>query len=94
MRLLSAYDIAREKDYARGLQPGEQGAEARRRLSAVEADDKQLADLIGDGCCSFQSTCFFNSASKFKASSGVKRFKSTSRSFSKTGCESGVKIVS
>src|ERR1022692_4428393 len=36
---------------------------------------------------------FFNSASKFSASSGVSRFKSTSRSFSSTGCESGVKMV-
>src|SRR5439155_170006 len=39
------------------------------------------------------STCFFSSASKFSASSGVNRFKSTSRSFSSTGCERGVKIV-
>src|ERR1039457_5386478 len=40
------------------------------------------------------SICLFSSASKFSASSGVNRFKSTSRSFSSTGCDSGVKIVS
>src|SRR5579864_1006824 len=39
-------------------------------------------------------TCFFNSASKFRASSGVKLFRSTAYSFSSTGCESGVKMVS
>src|SRR5579864_557933 len=39
-------------------------------------------------------TCFFNSASKLRASSGVKLFRSMACSFSSTGCESGVKIVS
>jgi hypothetical protein len=39
------------------------------------------------------SICFFNSDNKFKASSGVRRFKSTSRSCSTTGCDSAVKIV-
>ncbi len=36
---------------------------------------------------------FFNSASKFNASRGVSRFKSTSRNLSSTGCDRGVKIV-
>src|SRR5438309_124127 len=43
--------------------------------------------------CLCGQICFLSSESKFKASSGVSRFKSTSRSFSSTGCEMGVKIV-
>jgi hypothetical protein len=93
VRLFSTGNIASEKDYARRLQPCEQGTETRGHFSSVEADNKQLADLTGDWAGYLQSTCFFNSANRFKASSGVKRFKSTSRSFSKTGCDSGVKIV-
>lgn len=48
MRLFSAGNIARKKDYTRGLQPGEQGTEPKRHFSAVKADDEQLADLSGN----------------------------------------------
>jgi hypothetical protein len=48
VRLLSACDIACEKNYARRLQPREQGTEPRRHLGAIEAHDQQLADLSGD----------------------------------------------
>src|SRR5271166_3011554 len=43
--LLGGLDVAREEDYARRLQPFEQGSEARRHLGAVEADDEKLADF-------------------------------------------------
>src|SRR5579863_8342995 len=78
-----------------------------RHLHAVEADDQQLADFVDFGACSrnyhrkfflLLSTLggqlsFFSYASRFNASSGVSPFRSTSRSFSSTGCEIGVKIV-
>ena len=44
--LLGSPNVAREQNHSRGLQPLEQGTEARRHLSAVEADDQELADMI------------------------------------------------
>ncbi len=95
-RLLGSLYVAREQNHSCGLQTREQGTEPRGHLRAVKADDQELADLLA---CDFveqslmhlsaldlvAQISFFNSASKFNASSGVSRFKSTSRNFSSTG---------
>jgi len=50
MRLIGAGDVAGKENYACRLDAFEQGSEARRHLSAVEADDQELADV----CCDSQ----------------------------------------
>src|SRR6202022_3920664 len=42
--LSSADDVTRKENHTGGLQPGEQGREARRHFRAVETDDQELAD--------------------------------------------------
>src|SRR5580692_8308936 len=95
MRLRGAGDVASKQDRSGWLNLREQGSEARRHLGCIEADDEKLANLFMN-TTSFRhhySICLFNSASKFSASRGVNRFKSTSRSLSSTGWERGVKMV-
>src|SRR5690242_5656394 len=78
MRGFGAGDVAGKQDDAGRLDAGKQSGEAGRHLGGLEADDEKLADagtqsLSGGGWHAGQIS-FFSSASKFSASSGVRRF--------------------
>ena len=47
VRLRGPGDVAGKQNHARRLNLREQGSEARRHLGPVEADDEELADLLG-----------------------------------------------